>query len=300
MIEFVGVSKWYGQVSALTDVTFEIPAGVTGLVGANGAGKSTLIKLVAGLLRPSQGIVLIDGQSPEKPSSREILGYCPDIDQFYERMTGCAFVTWMLRLSGDSGGRAKRRAQETLERLGLGDAMHRPIQTYSKGMRQRVKLAQALGHNPRIVLLDEPMTGLDPVARHEFVELVADLGREGVAVLISSHVLHELESIAERVLFVHQGRLMAEGSVEDLRKQLDDRPLRLLLRSKKPRELAAELMALKVVAGVDFYDDRLEISTVGSEGLYLLLTELGAAGDLLDEIVPLDADLESVFGYLIS
>lgn len=300
MIEFLSVSKWYGQVSALVDMSFRIESGVTGLVGENGAGKSTLMKLAVGRLRPSLGQVDLCGGAPWSPGVRRNLGYCPDIDAFHEDLSGLSFVTWMLRLHGYGGREASQRARRTLERFGMGEAMHRKIRTYSKGMRQRIKLSQALAHDPVVVFLDEPMTGLDPVARHQMAEAITELGGSGVTVMVSSHVLHELQNIVDRVLLIHQGRLMAEGAVGELRRQLEDRPHRLRLRSRRPRELAARLSHLAVVSGMTFTNDGLELATAGGEGLFQELTAIGAEeSQLLDEIVPLDDNLEAIFAYLV-
>ncbi len=301
-IEFKDVSKWYGQVSALTDVTLRCAPGVTGLVGRNGAGKSTLIKLAAGLLRPSTGQVTLCGKPPTERMARAVLGYCPDIDRFYEEMSGRTFVAWMLRLDGLSARAAKVRAGEVLDELGLGDAMHRKIAGYSKGMRQRVKLAQALGKRPQVLLLDEPLTGLDPVARHQVTQVVKTIGQAGVCVLVSSHVLHELQSFAEAgVALIHQGRLLAHGGVAELRAQLEERPHRVRLRSARPRLLAAQLAALDVVASVTIGDDDVRIETRAVAGAFAELTRLGASADgLITELLPLDDDLEAVFGYLVA
>lgn len=300
MIECSRVSKWYGQVSALIDVSFHIDEGVIGLVGRNGAGKSTLMKLLSGLLVPTEGRVRIAGGDPTRPSTRRQLGYCPDIDIYYENLSGSRFVAWMLRLDGVPGRRARERSEEVLTRLGLEGAMRRPIRGYSKGMRQRVKLALALVHEPSAILLDEPMTGLDPVARHEMAVLIADLAKRGVTVLVSSHVLHELEGIAGRVLLVHQGRLVADGTVAQLRALLADRPYHLELRSTAPRELAEKLAVLELVTALRVGAESVEVETGGGAGLFESLSQLGASRPgLIDGIVPLDAGLEAVFGYLV-
>lgn len=300
-IEFVAVSKWYGQVSALTDLSCRLEAGVTGLVGQNGVGKSTMLKLTSGLLRPSQGEVLVCGRSPRHAEARRQLGFCPDLDRFYEAMTGRRFVAWMLRLHGVGGGRAYRRAGELLDQLGLGEAMHRRIGGYSKGMRQRVKLAQALAHEPKVLLLDEPLTGLDPLARHEMGVLIRELGSGGTAVLVSSHVLHELQSVAGRFLLVHQGRLLAEGTVDELREQLADRPRKLYVRSRRPRQLAQRLAALDTVIGLQVQEEGVLLDTRGGGELYQSMTAIGAdGGDLIDELTPVDDNLEAVFGYLVA
>jgi ABC-2 type transport system ATP-binding protein len=270
------------------------------LVGRNGAGKSTLIKLAAGLLRPSTGRVLLCDAPPTRVAARNVLGYCPDIDRFYEEMSGRAFVAWMLRLDGLAAHAAKERAGEVLDQLGLSDAMHRRIAGYSKGMRQRVKLAQALGKRPAVLLLDEPLSGLDPVARHQVTQVVKGIGQQGVCVLVSSHVLHELQNFADAgVALIHQGRLLAHGSVAELRAELAERPHRLRLRSPHPRALAARLAALDMVTSIAIGDD-VQIETRAAAGTFAELTRIGASGDgLITELVPLDDDLEAVFGYLV-
>lgn len=298
-LEFVATSKWYGQVSALTDVSVRFGPGVTGLVGQNGAGKSTMMKLAAGILRPSYGQVTIVGEPPWSPRARRNLGYASDIDRYYEQQSGYAFVSWMLRLSGFGRGAARRRAAELLEELGLTDAMHRKIAGYSKGMRQRVKLAVALGHSPRVLLMDEPLTGLDPIARQEVIALMRRLGDEGAAVVVSSHVLHELQTVADRVVLIHQGRMLASGAVAEIRDQIEDRPRRLFLAAASPRELAQRLFEQTDITDVSLTEGGVELSTQGGHSVYQFLTELGVAG-LIDEVLPLDDSLESVFGYLVS
>ena len=300
-LEFEGVSKWYGQVSALTDVSFTCGPGVTGLVGKNGAGKSTVIKLACGLLRPSQGRVLVLGDSPATDTAvRARIGLCPDLDRCYESLSGETFVTWMLRLQGFRAAAARARAREVLAELGLAEAMHRKIRGYSKGMRQRVKLAQAIAHRPQVLLLDEPLTGLDPIARHEVGELVRRLGSEGVVVLVSSHVLHELQAVADRVLLVHQGRLLAEGRIQELRDQLETRPLKLLLSSHRPRELAARIVTHEGVRELEIRPEGVVVATRGAS-ILAQLTRIGAEEEgLLLGIEPLDASLEAVFGYLVA
>jgi len=300
VLEFAGVSKWYGQVSALMDVGFRVAGEVVGLVGRNGAGKSTLMKLAAGLLRPSLGSVHVDGAVAGSRAANAVLGYTPDFDRLYERLSGREFVSWMLRLDGWSGRAARERAGEVLDELGLGANMHRRIREYSKGMRQRVRLGQALAHRPRVLLLDEPMTGLDPVARHDIATRILALGRMGMSVLVSSHVLHELEAIVDRVALIHQGRLVAEGKVTELRGQLKGQPHRVRLGSQQPRQLAARLVGLPQVVAFEMRDAALDVSLNGQPGFYSDLTRIGAeVGNLVDGVRPLDDSLASVFGYLV-
>lgn len=300
MLRFAAVTKWYGSVAALLDVSFDVRTEVVGLVGKNGVGKSTLMKLAVGLLQPSQGRVEVCGHPADSLQARARIGFCPDFDRLYEPLSGVAFVAWMLRYHGLRGGAARARAAEVLTELGLEENMHRPIREYSKGMRQRVRLGQALAHRPDFVLLDEPMTGLDPVARAELSALIRGLPARGVGVLVSSHVLHELEAVVDRVVLVHQGRLLADGRIGSLRDQLPDRPHRLRVRAARPRELSAVLASWPQVEGLVMRDDALEVSLLGQRDFYERLTELAATWDGgLEEIIPLDDDLASVFGYLV-
>ena len=299
-LQFHEVSKWYGTVSALVDVGFSIGGEVVGLVGRNGAGKSTLMKLAAGLLRPSVGTVTVAGAPAGSRAANQALGFSPEFERLYEGLTGREFVAWMLRLHGTPMRGARDRAAALLTDLGLGEHMHRRIRDYSKGMRQRVRLAQALAHEPRFLLLDEPMNGLDPLARRELAQRIVALGRQGIGVLVSSHVLHELEAMVDRVVLIHQGRLMAEGRVADLRGQLRGQPHRVRIGSEAPRELATRLVQLAQVQGLDVGTDTVEVALSGAPGFYAALTELGAEDQaLVRELAPLDDSLASVFGYLV-
>lgn len=299
-IVFDRVTKWYDNVSALTDVSFAVGREVVGLVGRNGVGKSTLMKLAVGLLAPSQGTVRVAGLPARSAAARARLGFCPDVERLYERLSGVTFVAWMLRYHGFSLRAARERAAAVLAQLGLGEHMHRRIREYSKGMRQRVRLAQALAHEPRIVLLDEPMTGLDPVARASLAQTIRSLPGRGVGVLVSSHVLHELEAVVDRVVLVHQGRLLAEGVVGELRNQLPARPHRLRITAPRQRELAARLVALPAVQDVRLLDDTIEVAVRGEASFYAELTRLGAEWEGgFHEVLPLDDDLASLFGYLV-
>ena len=300
LLEFGHVTKWYGSIAALMDVSFTVGREVVGLVGKNGVGKSTLMKLAVGLLRPSQGAVRIAGFAAETSAARAAVGICPDIERLYDELPGVAFVAWMLRYHGFSRGAARKQAAEVLERLGLGEHMHRRIREYSKGMRQRVRLAQALAHSPRVVLLDEPMTGLDPVARSELARAIRALPEQGVGVLVSSHVLHELEAVVDRVVLLHQGRLLAEGRVAELRARMPAQPHRLRVCGARPRELAGHLIGWPHVLGVRVADEALEVAIDGQTAFYAALTSLAASWPGgIHEISALDDDLASVFGYLV-
>ena len=300
LLRFDGVSKWYGSVAALLDVSFEVGTEVVGLVGKNGVGKSTMLKLAVGLLSPSQGRVQVSGFRGGTPQARARIGFCPDFDRLYEPLSGVKFVAWMLRYHGCSAKESHQRAEEVLTELGLAEDMRRPIREYSKGMRQRVRLGQALAHRPQLVLLDEPMTGLDPVARAELSQHIRELPERGVGVLISSHVLHELEAVVDRVVLVHQGRLLASGKIAELRDQLPERPHRLRLKAARPRDIAAQLTAWPEVEGVSFRGEAVEVSLSGHRGFYERLTDLAAEWQGgVQELTPLDDDLAAVFGYLV-
>ena len=299
-LQFDSVTKWYGSVAALLDVSFQVGTEVVGLVGKNGVGKSTLMKLAVGLLNPSQGHVRVCGLAANTREARARIGFCPDFDRLYEPLSGVTFVAWMLRYHGVAARVATKRAEAVLTELGLAENMHRPIREYSKGMRQRVRLGQALAHRPQFVLLDEPMTGLDPLARAELSDLIRDLPRRGVGVLVSSHVLHELEAVVDRVVLVHQGRLLADGKIDQLREQLPERPHRLRLRGARPREIAAQLAGWPEVEGVRFEGEALEVALSGYGAFYERFSDLASEWQGgIHELMPLDDDLAAVFGYFV-
>jgi ABC-2 type transport system ATP-binding protein len=232
-LEYVRASKWYGPVIALNDVTTAVGPGVTGLLGPNGAGKSTFLKLAAGQLAPSQGEVRVLGRiSWGSPELFHRVGICPEPDAFWESLTGLQFLTALLSLTGFDEAEGRRRAEAALEQVALADARNRKIGGYSKGMRQRIKLAQALAHDPEVLLLDEPLSGMDPVNRRRIVDLVKKLGREGRTVLVSSHILHEVEAMTRRVLLIHNGRILAEGDVREIRDLMDEHPHTVALRAR--------------------------------------------------------------------
>jgi len=222
---FEQVSKWYGPVIGVNQVTLELRPGITGLVGANGAGKSTLLRLATGQLRPDLGRVQVFGIDGWTSAAKRHVGYCPEIDAFYEEMSGRQFVLAMTRLCGYARTEAERRVENALEFVGMADRSDRKLRGYSKGMRQRVKVAQALVHDPQVLVLDEPLSGVDPVGRQEFLELFRRLAAAGKCLLVSSHELEELEKLTEHVAIMARGRIAAVGTVSHIRDRLDDHPL---------------------------------------------------------------------------
>jgi ABC-2 type transport system ATP-binding protein len=252
---FDRVSKWYGPVIGVNLVTLELRGGITGLVGANGAGKSTLLRLAAGLLRPDLGRVDICGRNAWSAEAKRQIGYCPDSDCFYEDMSGRQFVEAVARLGGYQSREARRRAAEALEQVGMAERAERRLRGYSKGMRQRVKLAQALVHDPAILILDEPLSGIDPIGRQEILALLEHLAGQGKCLLVSSHELEELEKLTDHIAIMMRGRIAAVGTLAQIRGLLDQHPLNMRLCCDRPRDLAAALMTMTDVVGVEVGDN---------------------------------------------
>ena len=300
VFEVEGVSKWFGDVVAVSDVSFSVGTGVTALLGPNGAGKSTVLRLLCGLTPPSRGSVRVLGQDPRRdPALYRRIGLVPQQEALFTGMTALEFVRTAAELHGLAS--ADAAARQALGRVELDPQDARPLATYSKGMRQRVKVAQAVVHDPQVVVLDEPLEGLDPRQRRHLIELFRGLAAEGRGVLVSSHVLDEVERFGSRVLVMAQGRLAAEGDFHAIRDLMDDRPHRLRLRTDRPRQLAAAL-----VSG----GSALAVFLSGTEEVVVDTVDVGAfrravapaaagAGARLLEVVPVDDDLESVFRYLV-
>ncbi|MBX9579917.1 MAG: ABC transporter ATP-binding protein [Gemmataceae bacterium] len=303
IITLDGVSKWYGNVIGLNKLTLHIPPGVTGLLGPNGAGKSTLLQLATGQLRPSQGTVRVMGQPVwDNPGLNKVVGLCPEQDAFYEWMTGHDFVRTCARLGGMGRGEARDAADRAMARVGMTEHMNRAIRGYSKGMRQRTKLAQALVHEPRVLFLDEPLTGTDPVARRDMIEVVRELAAGGASVLVSSHVLHEVQSLTQRIVLLHRGRLVAEGQVREIRDLIDKHPHRIVLVCDRHRELAARVAGWADVDGIKFLDGQsgLMVETRRPDEFYARLPAVSTGGLALREVYSEDDNLEAVFKYLVT
>ncbi len=296
------VSKWYGQVIGLNDVVLKVQPGITGLLGPNGAGKSTLMKLITGQLKPSKGVLTVLGEPiwGNAPIYSRI-GFCPEQDAFYERMTGLEWVTALVSLNGLGETASRDMAVRALETVGLSDVSGKRIAAYSKGMRQRVKLAQAIAHDPELLILDEPLSGMDPLVRRKMIRLIKDWGRAGKSVLVSSHILHEIESMTPNIVLINQGRILAEGNVHQIRDLIDEHPHTVYVKADETRELARRFLADDHVLSLRFEEGAVVVQTGRPDVFYAQLTELAASGELgvIHEVTSPDDNLQAVFQYLV-
>ncbi len=301
LIQARGLTRWFGPVIALNDVQLSIQAPIVGLLGPNGAGKSTFIKLLVGLLKPSLGNLALLGQKPW--ANRDLaarLGYCPERHRFWEDMTARQFVQILLRLHGFDSSSACSTADSALERVHLGQVGRRRIKTLSHGMRQRLKLAQALAHQPEIIVLDEPLTGLDPIQRSMVISLLKEEAQRGVFVIVSSHVLHELEAMTRHIVMLNRGRVVAEGELEQIRALIDSHPHRIALVAAKARELGQQLLGQQHVTRIEVDKDRVVVETRNADECYDRIAELALGGDFhIEQMYSLDDNLEAVFKYLV-
>ena len=300
MIEVMHAARWYGQVSAVNDVTLSIGAGITGLLGPNGAGKSTLLKMMVGQLRPSRGEVRVLGEPVfgNRALLRKI-GYCPEHEGAWDELSGLEFVTLLTRLHGFSDGEARRLAEDALGRMDLAEAMHRRLGEYSKGMRQRAKLAQAIAHQPEVLFLDEPLTGCDPLARVRVLDEVKALAARGASVVISSHVLYEVEALTSSIVLVHKGRVVAEGDVYAVRALIDRHPHKVRVACDRPRELAQALVGAEHVQRIAFEDGALVLETRDPDRCYPAIPEAArTSGVTITALTSPDDNLQAVFHYL--
>jgi len=296
------LSKWYGHVSGLNDVTLSIPEGVTGLLGPNGAGKSTFMQLITGQLKPSAGAVRVfDEPIWRNPSQYRRVGFCPEQDAFYEHMTGRDWVAALAGLHGMEAAAAMNAAAQALETVELLDVADRKIGGYSKGMRQRVKLAQAIVHDPPLLVLDEPLSGMDPLMRRRTIRLVKQWAARGRSVIVSSHVLHEVEAMTATVVLMHNGRIVAEGDVHQIRALIDAHPHRVSIRASDARALAQRLLVDDDVSSFRFEGDVLIVETANPDSFYSRLTDVAASGEAgsVEEVSSPDDNLQAVFSYLV-
>ena len=295
-------SKWYDQVIGLNDVSLAIDGGVTGILGLNGAGKSTLFKLLMGRLKPSQGSVRLFGIDPWKDTSPyRRIGYVSESERLYDWMTAQDFVSTLARLHGMTREEANERAEHVLRFVGLHDVRHKEIGKYSKGMRQRVKIAHALVHDPDLIILDEPLHGCDPIARTSIMNVIRELGSQGKTVLVSSHILEEIERITEQIVILHNGRLLALGNLHAIRGLLDKHPHRIMLTTDEPRKLASAFIGEEPIYGVRFPEDgKLEIQTNNLSEAHSVLPRVIVESKItVTSIDNPDDNLESLLGYLV-
>jgi len=302
IVEATQLSKWYGQVSGLNDVSVKVPGGVTGLLGPNGAGKSTFMKLMTGQLKPSKGTIRVLGEPIwGNPNIFFRIGFCPEQDAFYDRMTGLEWLTALVRLNGLTEKEADAAARHALDVVDLTEAAGKRIGGYSKGMRQRVKLAQAIIHDPELLVLDEPLAGMDPIGRRKTIRLIREWGREGKSLIVSSHILHEIESMTSNILLIHNGRILAEGNVHQIRDLIDEHPHTVHVRAANPRALARLFLAYDDVLSLKLEEDAVMVQTAKPDEFYTRLTELVASGETgeVHEVTSPDDNLQAVFHYLV-
>lgn len=300
LIEAHELSKWFGEVVALNNLTVTIGTGVTGLLGSNGAGKSTFIKLALGLYAPSRGRISVLGGAPRNnPRVLERIGYCPEVDNFYDGMSGYEFVFWLSRQWGMDRNAAHKATLDAIERVKMTERMDDLIDEYSKGMRQRMKLAQALAVKPDLLFLDEPMNGLDPQGREEIYQLIRDLNAEGRSVVVSSHILHEVEKITDNVVLLYNGSMLAQGRVREIRDLIDQHPHTITVKTAAPRELVKEFVDDHAIIDIVFEPETLILRTRDPNGCYQRLNELARAGVAFESVTCADDNLQSVFDYLV-
>jgi len=302
-IIFDNVSKFYGEVLGVNRVHLSIPSGITGLVGPNGSGKSTLMNLMTGLLQPSKGAVTVLGHSPLEPEKLfNQLGYCSQYDSFPKGMSGRQFIYSYLRVHGFDHAKTTDLTEQALKRVGLVASADRNVGGYSKGMRQRIKLAQAIAHQPSALVLDEPLNGLDPMARAEMIDLFKEQADRGCHVIISSHILHEVDLISDQVILLNEGYVVAEGDIRGVRSEMASHPLQIMIRCDKPALLASRVFEQDGVVEVKIHDDRrgLLVSTKAAERFYLALNHAIIDLDLnVEAVTPADEDVQAVYQYLI-
>jgi len=302
-VVFEDVSRFYGEVLGVTHVNLTIPPGVTSLVGPNGSGKTTLMNLMTGLVRPTRGSVTVCGVSPDQPETLfRFVGYCTSYDSFPKGMTGYRFLHSFSLLHGMTPAEADERTWAALRRFSLTEYAHRNVAAYSKGLRQRIKLAQAMCHDPRVILLDEPLNGLDPMARAEAMALFRELGEAGRHVVVSSHILHEVDKISDQVILLSHGYVVAEGRIQGVRSEVKEHPMQILIRCSRPAALAGMLFRSDHVVEAKLHEDGrgLLVRTRDADRFYLTLNQLVVdEGVEIERVAPADEDVDSVYQYLI-
>ncbi len=304
MIVFEDVSKFYGEVLGVNRVNLQIAPGITSLVGPNGSGKTTLMNLMTGLLRPSTGNISVLGTSPDDPEAMfRNIGYCSQFDSFPRGATAREFIGFYLRVHGYTKQETDELTLQALERVSMLEAADRKVAAFSKGMRQRVRLAQSIAHNPSVLVLDEPLNGLDPMARAEIIRLFRQLADAGMYLIISSHILHEVDMMSDSVVLIHNGYIVAEGDVHGVRDEIDEHPIQILIRCDRPQVLAARLFENEHTVEARIHNDRqgLFVKTRRPDDFYLLLNQVITDQNLqIESVGPVDDDLNAVYQYLIT
>lgn len=292
------LSKWYGPVLGVNEINWSVEGGIVGLLGPNGAGKSTFMKMVVGLMRPSRGSIRIFGADPFRDrEARARLAYCPEHEQVYPELSAVEFVTAMAKLSGVA--KPREAAEKALVDMGLEKAMGRKVVGFSKGMRQRAKLATCLVHDPDLIVLDEPLTGIDPLERRRIVERIKLLAQEGKTVLISSHVLYEIEAITQEIMVIYRGQVLAEGNLREIRKLIDKHPHRIRVECSAPRELAQKVSAASHISNIAFERDDVTFETQDPDDCYNLIAKVCLEKEIrLRSMSSPDNNLGAVFDYL--
>ena len=302
LITFGNVSRFYGEVLGVNKVSLAIPPGITSLVGPNGAGKTTLMNLMTGIIRPSQGEIRVLGVAPDNPQQLcRLVGYCAQFDAFPKGLTGRQFISAYLRLYGYSEAETAARTNAAIERVSMGPAADRPCAAYSKGMRQRIKLAQSIAHDPRVLVLDEPLNGLDPMARAETIALFQEWGRDGRHVIVSSHILHEVDRISDQVILLSHGYVVAEGKIHSVRDEIKDQPMQVTIRCNRPAALAARVFEMDHVVEARLHADGcgLLIKTRNADEFYRRLNRFAGTGIKIEGIAQADDNVDSVYEYLV-
>ncbi len=300
VIQLDACSKWYGHVLGVSEVSWTVRGGIVGLLGPNGAGKSTLMKMIVGLLQPSRGRVAVFGQLPfHAAAARRRIGYCPEHENLYDELTALEWVTCMAQLAGVPRGRAAAEAERALVEMGLKDALRRRVRGFSKGMRQRTKLAQCLVHDPELLVLDEPLTGVDPIARAEIVERIRQAATSGKTVVVSSHVLYEIESLTEEIIVIYRGQVLAEGNIYEIRTLIDKHPHRIRVECDRPRELGHGLAGEDHVVTIAFERGAVVIETAEPDRCYDRIGEVVLERQVqVRGLTSPDNNLGAVFEYL--
>ncbi len=303
VVGFSGVSRWFGEVIALNEINIEIPSGITGLLGPNGAGKSTFLNLITGRIKPSRGQISIMGENPWKNNKlTRLYGFVPEQDAYYERLSGLEFMTYMAMLSGFDKKTATRLSMELLERHDLIHHQNKPVAAYSKGMRQRIKIAQALIHDPEILFLDEPLNGMDPVGRAETIDLIKKLGAAGKTIIVSSHILFEVEAMTQQIVLIHNGKILAEGIVDEIRGLIDEYPHNVIIHSDRLREMARIFLDFPDIKDIHIEDKAgfLKVQSREPDKFYDKLLETIVEKKFnVTRIDSPDDNLQSVFKYLV-